>query len=34
MPGTSRASADPVEDRFQRWEAEQELEDLKRQMGR
>jgi uncharacterized protein (TIGR04376 family) len=29
-----RTPLDPVEESFQRWETEQELEDLKRQMGR
>lgn len=33
MSGTGYAAADPVEESFQRWEMEQELEDLKRQMG-
>ncbi|NJN22581.1 MAG: TIGR04376 family protein [Leptolyngbya sp. RL_3_1] len=30
----SRALNDPLEETFQRWETEKELEDLKRQMGR
>ncbi|MEB3291420.1 MAG: TIGR04376 family protein, partial [Leptolyngbya sp.] len=34
MPGTGYTTMDPVEESFQRWETEQELEDLKRQMGR
>jgi uncharacterized protein (TIGR04376 family) len=34
IPGTGYADDDPVEESFQRWEMEQELEDLKRQMGR
>lgn len=33
MAGAGRTSADPVEESFQRWETEQELEALKRQMG-
>lgn len=32
--GFSQTPLDPVEESFQRWEMEQELEDLKRQMGR
>lgn len=32
--GVGQASPDPVEDTFQRWETEQDLADLKRQMGR
>lgn len=32
--GAASTSADPVEAAFQRWETEQELETLKRQMGR
>lgn len=31
---TSVKGADPLEDQFQRWEAEDELNELKRQMGR
>jgi uncharacterized protein (TIGR04376 family) len=34
LSGTGRGGADPVEDAFQRWETEQELEALKRQMNR
>lgn len=34
MPGAGYATIDPVEESFQRWEMEQELEDLKRQVGR
>ncbi|MFM7221430.1 MAG: TIGR04376 family protein [Nodosilinea sp.] len=32
--GANSTPLDPVEESFQRWETEQELEDLKRQMGR
>jgi uncharacterized protein (TIGR04376 family) len=32
--GVNATPLDPVEESFQRWETEQELEDLKRQMGR
>lgn len=32
--GVNAPPLDPVEESFQRWETEQELEDLKRQMGR
>jgi uncharacterized protein (TIGR04376 family) len=32
--GPNTTPMDPVEESFQRWETEQELEDLKRQMGR
>ncbi len=31
---SSRTAGDPLEETFQRWETEKELEDLKRQMGR
>ncbi|WP_198807551.1 TIGR04376 family protein [Leptolyngbya sp. BL0902] len=34
MAGAGYAPIDPVEESFQRWEMEQELEDLKRQVGR
>lgn len=34
MAGAGYATIDPVEESFQRWEMEQELEDLKRQVGR
>lgn len=34
MAGMGQTSLDPVEEAFQRWETEQDLDDLKRQMGR
>ncbi|NJO71679.1 MAG: TIGR04376 family protein, partial [Oscillatoriales cyanobacterium RM1_1_9] len=33
-PGNSAASADALEKQFQQWELNEELEELKRQMGR
>ena len=33
-PYSRRSPVDPLEESFQRWETEKELEDLKRQMGR